>query len=325
MNIKSVTHCSLYTRFLRQLFTKSTDWFVDKGWKSTQGGFSVVMPVTTDENNMGGFFVRKLAGAASIGVHLQKLWPMLMHPTSAQWIQGHFRPMLTAAVVGNMMICAFYGLYLGDLDAASAGELPRALMALLMFESLVISYYLRTQKVEKPREAIAMPEGKTPDSFLSNIVTRTVAIVSGATAVIALRDLILPGHIIPFLPRDDIYLEWTGAFFHSPPEDSPEAYDQGLQAPLYIGDRFMSQYAALHLLILCLYKFVSAFHVRYGSDGSGEIKCRMIWKSQAVAAALVLFVVRVFQPAAKSASLDMRWHLMCIAYEGFILGVYGFA
>ena len=273
---------------------------------------------------MGGFFVRKVAGAACTGVHLQKLFPMLMHPDGAQWIRGHFRPYLFTALFSNLAIALFYASYLSDLDAAEASELPRAFIALLLVESLTIYYYLRTSRVKKATEAVAMPEGKTPYSFTSNILSRTVAIVSGCISVIAFRDLFFPGYIIPLLPRDDIYLEWTNAFIHSPPDNYPEAYDHGLESPLHIGDKFISQLAALNLLILCAYKFVSAFFIRYGSDGSGHLKCKMIWKPQAIADAMLLFTFRVFQPPALSASLDIRWHLMCIAYEMFIVGLYGY-
>jgi hypothetical protein len=93
-----------------------------------------------------------------------------------------------------------------------------------------------------------------------------------------------------------------------------------MEAPLFLGDKFISQFGALHILLLCLYKYVTAVIIRYGSDGSGEIKCRMIWKSQAIAQAMILFCFRVFQPAAFSASLDLRWHLMLLGYEAFILG-----
>jgi hypothetical protein len=292
-----------------------------KGWKSTGGGFSAIMRVSTDDNNQGGFFVRKVAGAAAAGVHLQKMVPLLVHPVGAQWVLGHFRPMFKIALFGNLAIAAFYGLYLDDLKAADAAEIPLMMLALLAVESLTIFFYLVTSsKLSKKGHAIAMTGGKTPKSNVSNIVTKTIAVVSGAMSIIALRDLIFPGFIMIFVPHDDIYLEWTNAFLHSPPEGSPEAIDNGLEAPLFIGDKFMSQFMALHILILCMYKFSSAFFIRYESDGSGEIKCKMIWKTQAVVAAMILFIFRMFQPSAHTASLDLRWHLMCLGYETFILG-----
>ena len=287
------------------------------------GGFSVVPKISTDQNNMGGFLVRKVAGAAAAGVYLQKMVPLLMHPTGAQWIQGHFRPMLTVALVGNLAIAAFYGFYMGDLQAGGVVELPLAVLGLLAVESLTILYFLWTSPTSKKAHAVAMPAGKTPTSLTSNIVSRTVTICTTAMAVIAARDLFFPGFILEFIPRDDIYLEWTNALIHSPPPGSPEDVDHGMESPLFIGDKFMSQYAALHILILCLYKAVSAVFIRYGSDGSGVIQCRMIWKTQAVAEAMLLLVLRVFQPAAAYASLDLRWHLMVLGYETFILGACG--
>ena len=142
--------------------------------------------------------------------------------------------------------------------------------------------------------------------------------------LVAGRDLFFPGEILDFIPRDDIYLEWTNSFLHSPPEGTPEAAENGLTREFYVADKFLSQYMALHILILCAYKFISAFGVRYGSDGSGMVKSRMIWKAQAVGDALILFLFRLFSPAALTASLDLRWHLMFIAYATFILGLYGF-
>ena len=132
--------------------------------------------------------------------------------------------------------------------------------------------------------------------------------------------MFFPGFIIDIIPRDEIYLEWTNAFFHSPPEGSSEALDNGLAAPLYIADKFVSQFMALNLLILCMYKLVSCIMIRIGSDGSGEIKAKIIWKIQAIGNALLLFVLRIFTPAASTASLDLRWHLVLFAFETLILG-----
>jgi hypothetical protein len=57
-------------------------------------------------------------------------------------------------------------------------------------------------------------------------------------------------------------------------------------------------------------------------DRSGVISSRMIWKAQAFGNMLLLGMLRFFTPAAKSASLDLRWHLMMVAYEAFILCEY---
>jgi hypothetical protein len=305
------------------MFTKSMDWFSDsKGWKSQQGGLSAIQQITTDANNMGGLFVRKLGGAVALAVHTQKLLPLLFHPSGAKWNMGHFRPLLRTATIGNIFIAALYGLYMEDFAAAGADALPKLFISALLLEAVVVMYYLFTQKTTKTAPSVAMPTGKTPTSVTSRIVTRTVFIVSSFLTLIAARDLFFPGMILDFIPRDDIYLEWTGAFLHSPPEDSIEAYDQAMEAPLHVGDKFLSQMLALHILILCMYKFVTAFFIRYGHDGSGDIKCRMIWKVQAFGDALVVLLFRLFAPAALSASLDLRWHLMAFGYEMFILGMY---
>lgn len=273
---------------------------------------------------MGGFFVRKLGGAAALTVHTQKLLPFLFHPLSARWKMGHFRPMLWTAMLSNVAIVAFYASYMGDLVAAGADSLPKVFMALLSFESLVICGYLFSSRNVKRGASIAMTHGKTPTSVPSRVVARTVGIVSTVIALVAGRDLFFPGEIIDLIPRDDIYLEWTNAFLHSPPEGTPEAGENGMTAELYVGDKFLSQFMGLHFLILCLYKFVTAFGIRYGNDGSGLVKARMIWKAQTIGNCLVLFLFRIFSPSALSASLDLRWHLMCIAYETVILGLYGY-
>jgi hypothetical protein len=309
--------------FFTQLFTKSTDWYDEsKGWKSTQGGFSAIQQFSTDGNNMGGLFVRKLAGAAAAGVHAQKLVPLVIHPTGAQWAMGHYRPLLSTALVGNLALLAFYASYLHDLVSGGAGTMTYGILATLAVESLVILAYLVTARPSKRGPAVAMPDGKTPSSLTSRILSRTVMLVSPILAAVAVRDLLFPGFVFSFLPRDDIYLEWTNAFLHSPPEGSEEELDQGLTAPLYIGDKFVSQLAAVNILIICLYKCVTSFVIRYGSDGSGLIKCRMIWQVQAFAGAFVTFVFRLFTPAARAVGFDFRWHLMCLSYETFIICTY---
>lgn len=59
-------------------FTGSTKWYKNNiGWKSTAGGFSAVEKITTDDNDIGGFFVRKMVGAVALGYHMQNLIPLL--------------------------------------------------------------------------------------------------------------------------------------------------------------------------------------------------------------------------------------------------------
>jgi hypothetical protein len=235
---------------------------------------------------------------------------------------GHFRPLLATSAIGNILIAVLYGLYMEDFATAGADAFPKLFIAALLLETVVVVHYLLTQKTIERAPSVAMPAGKTPTSVTSRIVTRTVFIVSSFLALMSARDLFFPGMILDFIPRDDIYLEWTGAFLHSPPEGSMEADDNAMGALLYVGDKFLSQMMALHILILCMYKFMTAFFIRYGHDGSGNIKCRMIWKVQAFGDALVVLLFRLFAPAALSASLDLRWHLMAFGYEMFILGVY---
>jgi hypothetical protein len=299
------------------------EWFEGlKGWKSTQGGFSAVSSITTDENDMGGFFVRKVAGAAIMGTHLHKLIPILFHPKDAQWKRGHFRPLLWTSVIANLLIIAFVGAYVEDLFNAGAGFLVKLMIAALSMESAIIIFYLVSQKATSRGPAIAMKDGQTEKSIPSRILARTVTIVSGLVVLIAGRDFFFPGHALPFPPRDDIYLEWTGAFIHSPPPGSQEAAEQGIAASLQVGRLYMSQFMALHMLILCMYKFSSTFFIRMGSDGSGTIKAKMMWIGAFCGDAMFLFVLRVFNPPALSASLDLRWHLMCIGYEALILGTF---
>lgn len=280
--------------------------------------------MTTDANNMGGLFVRKLGGAASMALHFQKLLPMVMHPWDARWKHGHFRPVFWTAVVSNTLLTLFYAYYLGDLATAGADGLATIFMAVLSFESIVICYYLYASRKVMQTPAVAMKEGKTPSSVPSRIVARTVMVCSGAISVIAGRDFFFPGEIIDVIPRDDIYLEWTNAFLHSPPEGTVEAEENGMMVALYVGDKFLSQFMALNILLLCLFKLVSGIGIRYGSDGGGQVKARMIWKAQFFGNALILLMFRLFTSAAMSASLDLRWHLMVVAYETGVLGLYAF-
>jgi hypothetical protein len=305
------------------MYTKSTDWYEDsKGWKSMQGGFSAIAQVTTDDNNMGGFFVRKLAGGAACAVQLHKMLPLLYQEPGAQWTAGHFRPWLLTALVANLATAAFLSSYMEDFVAAGAHYLPMAMLSVLAVETMVtlVFFFNNLRSTRKRLPAVAMPEGKTPTSLVSNIVSRTTFIVTSLMTLIAARDLFFPGTILDYVPRDDIYLEWTNSFLHSPPEGSPEAADQSLEAPLYIGDKFVSQLAALNILILCLYKYVTALLIRYGADGSGTPKARMIWKGAFFGDVAILMCFRFFAHAARTASFDTRWHLCFISYETFIFG-----
>mmetsp|Transcript_15059 Transcript_15059/g.22767 ORF Transcript_15059/g.22767 Transcript_15059/m.22767 type:complete len:410 (-) Transcript_15059:83-1312(-) len=308
-------------------FTRSTKWFDDgKGWKSSQGGFSAVQQITTDDNDMGGFFIRKIAGAAALAFHLQKLVPLIYQPTNVHWGLGHFTPMLVTSVLGNVAVAAFYISHLDDLKNADAGLMGFAIITTLVLESFVIAGFILTLLLKKSvkLKAPKLPPGKRPSSMVSNILTRTICIVSGLTTLIAGRDFFFPGHELPFPPYDDIYLEWTGAFIHSPPPNTVEEDEHGLEAPLHIGDKFISRLGALYILIICFQKFSAAILVRVGKDNSGPAKCKMFWKAQAIANGLILFTFRVFAPAAKTASLDFRWHIMSLGYELFILSLYGY-
>jgi hypothetical protein len=304
-----------------QQFTDSTAFYDGSSWRAAQGGLSSIRSVTTDANNMGGLFVRKVGGAAAAVVHLQKLLPLLFHPEGAEWMAGHFRPLYGMAVMSNLALATFYGVYMRDLVDSGAAMLPIFIIGILVLESIVLLYHLIKKRGTPTRRppAVAMPDGKTPESVTSRIVARTVAVVSTCMALIAARDLFMPGYIL-MIPRDDIYLEWTNALLHSPPQGSVEEEEQGLEAAMYIGDKFVSQFMALNMLILCAYKFYSAFFVKFGSDGSGLIKCKMIWHAQCIGDVFILLLLRLFSSAALTASLDLRWHLMLVAYEGFILG-----
>mmetsp|Transcript_18403 Transcript_18403/g.22527 ORF Transcript_18403/g.22527 Transcript_18403/m.22527 type:complete len:410 (-) Transcript_18403:45-1274(-) len=304
-------------------FTASRKWFdASRGWKSKQGGFSAVEQMTTDDNNMGGFFVRKLAGATALSYHLQKLYPIIFQSANVHFGRGDYSPMLVTSVIGNFCIAGFYLSHFDDFKSSGAEEMGFAIVAALIIEAIIIAGFLLTLTLKKPTlkaKDCALPEGKGPKSIVSKIVCRTVLIVSGMISVIAGRDFFFPGQELPFPPYDDIYLEWTGAFIHSPPPQSAEAEEYGLEAPLYIGDLFISRLAALYLLVISFQKLVGGCLVRVGKDNSGIAKCRMFWQVQCISDALILFTLRVFASAAKSASLDLRWHIMSIGYEFFIL------
>ena len=294
------------------------------GWKSTQGGFSAIQQISTDANNMGGFFVRKVAGGAGCAVQLHKIIPLVfVQEPNAQWLLGHYQNILLPAILGNVAIALFYGSYLDDLSSARAHVIPLMIILALFIESVVmLAYYimiLTSRKVRLP--AIAMPAGKTPNSFVSNIATRTTCIVTTLIAILATRDLVFSGAIIEYVPRDDIYLEWTNALLHSPPNNTPESIDHRMESPLYVGDKFISQLGALYILILCMYKYISTVAIRYGNDGSGSIKARMIWKVSFIADAALLLCYRLFAHAAKTASYDTRYHLVILSYEAIIFGM----
>ena len=338
-----------------QQYTKSTDWFDDsRGWKSKQGGLSTILSVTTDANNMGGLFVRKLCGAAGLAYHTTKIWPVVFQSppqydmkskngrwVGTSWSAGHFDPLLTLGMIGDLCVSMFYLARMDELKNAGSERIGLAFVLAGLVESFVFGVYLLTRRMnakatKKTREKEDNFTGEydpleDPDSLPSRIVARTVFIVSSLIAIVSLRDLFFPGIIISFIPRDDIYLEWTGAFLHSPPPDTIEADENGLGAPLFAGDKFVSQLLGLYLSLGCMFKMVSASGWSKGGrslgtvqsvDRSGVVSSRIIWKAQAFGNVLLLGMLRLFTPAAKSASLDLRWHLMLVAYEAFILCEY---
>merc|ERR1712232_1394685 len=112
---------------------------------------------------------------------------------------------------------------------------------------------------------------------------------------------------------------------HSPPLNSPEEVTYGILSPLLVGEKFCSRLMGLYLLLGCMQKFVGSFVVRIGKDGiSGAISTKMFWTVQALGDGLLLFVLRIFSSAAKSANLDLRWHIMSLGYETGILALMAF-
>jgi hypothetical protein len=303
--------------------------------------------VTTDANNMGGLFVRKMSGVAGLAYHTTKMWPIVFHSppycdakskgarwVGASWSAGHFNPLLALGMIGDVCIAIFYMNRIDDLTNAGARGIGLAFIYASLIEAIIFGIYLLSRMTiyKATRKANANtdrydPE-EDPNSLPSRIVARTVLIISSLMSLVSLRDLFFPGTIISFIPRDDIYLEWTGAFFHSPPPDTVEADENGLEAPLFEGDKFVSQLLGLYLSLCCMIKLMSALGWGKGDrrlggveyvDRSGVTSSRMIWKAQAFGNTLVLGMLRFFTPAALTASLDLRWHLMMVAYEAFIL------
>lgn len=331
------------------------------------------MGATTDANNMGGLFLRKMAGTAALAFHTSKLCPVLFSsgPTydqkesaasgkhrwaGASWSAGHFDPILALGMIGDTCLTVFYMARLDELKNAGAGAIGMGFVSAGLAEAFVLAMYLLNRRMhynvrgmDKKLKANSMPErasrdmrAEDPSSLPSRIVARTVCITSLLMSFISLRDLFFPGTILSFLPRDDIYLEWTGAFLHSPPPDTVEADEHGLEAPLFEGDKFVSQLLGLYLSLGCMLKILSAVGWSKGNrnmgssgsadrkimienvDRSGVVSSRIIWKTMAFGDALLLIMLRLFTPAAMTASLDLRWHLMFVAYEAFILFLYGF-
>ncbi len=291
--------------------------------KSKAGGLSSIASKTTDDNRMGALFIRKIGGAAALTVHSQKLVPLLFPNSDTHFGLSHYTPMLATSVVANLAVATFQYLYLEDLRAAGSDKLAIFMIYILVIEALVMALYSYVGYKSSRKAYAKMPvtdDSKHPKSIVSRIVMRTVIIVSGAIVVVAGRDLFFPGTIISKIPRDDIYLEWTNAFLHSPPPGSPEYGENILEAPLYIGEKYAGQVTALFLLIGCLYKFVTAVVIRTGTHSKGLHQCKVIWRVQCLGDAVLLLLFRLFALAAKSASLDLRWHLMALGYQTFIIG-----
>lgn len=259
-------------------------------------------------------------------------------------------------MIGDICLSVFYLGRLEELKNAGAGAIGMGFVFAGLAEAFILALYLLnrrmnydykgTKKKIKTNSTLGISLGdiraEDPNSLPSRIVARTVFITSLLTSFISLRDLFFPGTILSFLPQDDIYLEWTGAFLHSPPPDTVEADEHGLEAPLFEGDKFVSQSLGLYLSLGCMLKMMSSVGWSKGNrhmgsiksggremmvenvDRSGVVSSRIIWKAMAFGDVLLLIMLRLFTPAAMTASLDLRWHLMFIAYEAFILFLYGF-
>eukprot|EP01082_Thalassiosira_pseudonana_P015388 g13897.t1 g13897 contig9:689052-690165(-) len=308
-------------------------------------------------------FLRKMSGVAGLAFHTTKLLPIVFHSppmyesgggkkrggmVGASWGAGHFDPLLAIGMMGDVCVGLFYLVRLEDLKNAGAEGLGMAFVLASLVEALVFGLYLVSRRMGDSRSStktkslgsrVNVTTGEydpqeDPNALPSRIVARTVLIVTALISVISVRDCLFPGSILSFIPRDDIYLEWTGAFLHSPPPDTVESDEHGLEAPLYAGDKFVAQQMGMYLALGCLFKFASALFWSKGNrsmggnlenvDRSGVVSSRMIWRAQALGDMMILGILRLFTPAAKSASLDLRWHLMFVAYEMFILFLYGF-
>lgn len=335
-------------------YTKSTAWYDNsKGWKSKQGGLSAILAATSDANNMGGLYIRKMAGVAGLAFHTTKIWPVIFQSapqfdrsagrwSGASWSGGHYDTILALGMIGDVCVSVFYLGRLEELKVAGASGIGMAFILTSLVEAFVFGMYLLSRRMNHKAKATARvnvvktggynPQ-EDPNSIPSRIVARTVLIVSGLISLVSLRDLFFPGTILSFVPRDDIYLEWTGAFLHSPPPDTVEADEHGLESPLFAGDKFIAQLLGMYLSLGCMFKMMSAWGWSKGNrsmgklenvDRSGVVSSKMIWKAQSLGNVLMLGLLRMFTPAAQTASLDLRWHLMLVAYEAFILGLYGF-
>eukprot|EP00584_Thalassiosira_punctigera_P007325 CAMPEP_0172539044 /NCGR_PEP_ID=MMETSP1067-20121228/10325_1 /TAXON_ID=265564 ORGANISM="Thalassiosira punctigera, Strain Tpunct2005C2" /NCGR_SAMPLE_ID=MMETSP1067 /ASSEMBLY_ACC=CAM_ASM_000444 /LENGTH=455 /DNA_ID=CAMNT_0013324667 /DNA_START=64 /DNA_END=1427 /DNA_ORIENTATION=- len=280
-------------------YTRSTRWFDDsRGWKSKQGGLSTILAATTDANDMGGLFVRKLSGVAGLAFHTSKIWPVVFHSPpqvdasrtasrgrwiGASWGAGHFDPVLALGMVGDVCVSMFYLARLEELKDVGAGGIAMAFILTSLVEAFILGLYLLSRRMNhktivNERASARASSGRAgaaagydptedPNSLPSRIVARTVLIVSSLVSIVSLRDLLFPGTILSFLPRDDIYLEWTGAFLHSPPPDTVEADEHGLEAPLHAGDKLASQTLGIYLSLCCALKLASAFGWSKGSRG----------------------------------------------------------
>ena len=314
------------------------------------------MPATTDANNMGGLFIRKMSGMAGLAYHSTKILPIVFQSapqfdaklakgtgrwSGASWSAGHYDPLLTMGMIGDICVSLFYLGRFDELKHAGVGGLGMAFVLTSLVEAFIFGLYLVSRRMNYKKESSNTTTSRAaggeyspaedPNSLPSRIVARTVLLISSLIGMISLRDLFLPGTIISFIPRDDIYLEWTGAFMHSPPPDTVEADEHGLEAPLYAGDKFVAQLLGMYLALCCMFKMLASCGWSKGNrsmgqvenvDRSGIVSSKMIWKAQAFGDTMLLGMFRMFTPAAQSASLDLRWHLMMVAYEAFILCEY---
>jgi hypothetical protein len=264
-------------------------------------------------NNAGGFLARRVGAAAVMSVHIPKLVvATFWKPSDQEWSTARFRPVLIVAAVGNTAIVFFY-CYWAQRFAAEAQQdegvrnFVLAIVGVLLAELLAMQYSMVGTTPTTPANATSGRPILKDDWVVASFLSTLFCLMTVPRMAVAVRDLFLPGRTLHFIPYDDINLQLLSNL---------EANNKQSVA----SDLFLSQLHAVHVLILCLYRFVTAvMWIRHGKDRYVKATIQMIWACLVVGDIMINYVLRIMTPAAAHGWIHLQGHRVWLALEGALL------
>ena len=160
---------------------------------------------------MGGLFLRKVCGVASLAYHTTKLWPIIfqfppMHNTvgktngrvvggyvGTSWSAGHYDPLLLLSIVGNACIAMFYLTRMDELKDAGAHGMGLMFVLASFIESFVFAMYLLSRRMSKTK-VTAAKSTKTRGSGKEEVVDNTSKTTAATTKERSMTRWKIPTH-----------------------------------------------------------------------------------------------------------------------------------